>query len=647
LAGTPRSGVAALWIGLACLACIGLLGAEPRIIPYGRLNLDPVFVRLASASLAILAGAFLATALAAEMRLKAAGGRASSSPVRIEKVGPAGASGGRLAALLGRARRLLSRPVEFPLSLAAGMQALIMLSAAAWALYLLVGQWPLAEEPRPQSAVFFTRGAVALVAAFPLLLAERTYADATRGRLEEASSLQLLLRLALVTFFCEGILSLLEGYGFDIARFIEPLLRGLIFAIAAELGLRAIAVFFQPAPRPEAARAAVSSSIAGLLRPENLRRAAVGRALESELGIDLSRSWALQFLRGALIPVALLLVIFAWGLTGVTILGVDQRGIYERLGRPVSVLQPGLHVGLPYPLGIVRRVDFGEVHRLSLGPVDMQAILGGAVEAGVEAAPPQSADRLWDDSHPTERSYLIASQAGGRSAFEIVDVDVALIWRVGLRDEAALASAYRIADPEILLRAFAGRLLARYFSTRTLLGALGEKREGMSDELRQKLQAALDEAGSGIEIVALVVEAIHPPAKAADSYHEVQAARIRSEAMIAEASRRAVALTGDARRVAIASVAEAQASAAQRLSVARSDALRFASDENAYAAARSPYLFERYLASLTHAFAGASITLLDHRIAGAGGETVIDMRALRGVIPPVPDEDVGEKEPSK
>ena len=73
LAETSRSGVSSLWIGLACLACIGLLGAEPRIIPYGRLNLDPVFVRLASASLAILAGAFLATALAAEMRLKAAG----------------------------------------------------------------------------------------------------------------------------------------------------------------------------------------------------------------------------------------------------------------------------------------------------------------------------------------------------------------------------------------------------------------------------------------------------------------------------------------------------------------------------------------------------------------------------------------------
>ena len=97
------------------------------------------------------------------------------------------------------------------------------------------------------------------------------------------------------------------------------------------------------------------------------------------------------------------------------------------------------------------------------------------------------------------------------------------------------------------MRASAGRLLARYFSTRTLIGALGEKREGLSDELRQDLQGALDKASTGIELVAVVVEAIHPPAGAADSYHEVQAARIRSEVMIAEARRKAIMVMGEDR----------------------------------------------------------------------------------------------------
>ena len=64
-------------------------------------------------------------------------------------------------------------------------------------------------------------------------------------------------------------------------------------------------------------------------------------------------------------------------------------------------------------------------------------------------------------------------------------------------------------------------------------------------------------------------------------------------------------------------------------------------------AAGSPYLFERYLAAVTRDFATAPITLLDHRITGAGGETVIDLRNFRALAPPGPDEDIGDKEPNK
>ena len=152
--------------------------------------------------------------------------------------------------------------------------------------------------------------------------------------------------------------------------FVEPLLRVLLLAISGELAIRALAVFFQPRAEPEALRASVSSSIAALLAPDATSRAFWRQSLEGELGIDLSRSWALQFVRSAVVPMLSLLIIIAWGLTGVTILGADQRGIYESLGRPVAIFQPGLHIGLPWPLGIVRRVDFGEIHALSLGASD-------------------------------------------------------------------------------------------------------------------------------------------------------------------------------------------------------------------------------------------------------------------------------------
>jgi regulator of protease activity HflC (stomatin/prohibitin superfamily) len=647
LAAAGRARNALLVIGLVCLAACPMLLAEEIGAGYlARLSLDPISLRLAAASFALLSGAFLATALVTEGRLSAmrrrGARRQEPAPMTATRRGPS--LGGRLSALIGQASRF-SGWMGGAGSFSAVAQAIVMLLATGAAFVILLRDWPLGFEIPPSAAMLYKRGAAILVAAFPLLLAERYYGSAAAGLLPEAPKLQALLRVALLIFVCEAALSLIEGYGFGFAYIIEPFLRALLLLVAGELALRAATVFFQPTAGIETLSAAVSSSIAALLRPGRMR-GALRQSLEQQLGIDLSRSWALQFLRSAILPVGLLLGIIAWGLTGVTALGPDQRGIYERLGSPVAVLKPGLHLGLPWPLGIVRRVDYGVIHALPLGIPDMQAILSGEV-ATVEGAPPPSADRLWDESHPAETSYLIASDASGRSAFQIVDIDVKLLWRIGLNDEAALASFYRASDPQPLLRAFAGRILARYFSTRTLLGALGEKREGLSDDLRQGLQAALEEAGTGIELVSVVVESMHPPAKAADSYHEVQAAHIRSEAMIAEANRQAILVGSEAQRQSIASLASAHAAAAERVTAAQTDALRFETDERAFLSARSSYLFERYLATLTGAFSSAPITLLDHRIVGAGGATIIDMRSLRAMISPPPDEDIGEKEPSK
>ena len=646
-----RARVLLLGIGvLSLLACL-LPVAQMFRVSGGfiqRYGYDEVFLRLVGASLALLAGAFLAAALAAGARLSARSGGHVSAEEEFQ-VGSVRRSLSRkwVPKSFARIASRLPAYAELRATLAGIPEALVMFAGVGLAILLLTWRWPLPAEVGLPSRALFIRGAILLVGAFPVLLAERAYAGSAGAGVAEALALRRLLRLSLLTLAVEGLIAVVEGYGFSVARFVEPILRFFLFVVALELGARSIAVFFQPSREPTRAAGFVSSTIAAVLTPELVSQTSWRQSLQDQIGIDLSRSWALRFLRSALLPIALLLLLFAWGLSGVTILAADQRGIYERLGRPVAVLQPGLHIGLPWPLGVVRPIDFGEIHALSLGAPDAQAAMPATEIVGAEEAAPTSADRLWDQSHPTETSYLIASDASGRSAFQVVDIDVELIWRVGLTDAAALASAYHVRDPQAFLHAFAGRLLARYFSTRTLLGALGEKREGVSEELRHEIQSALDQADTGIELVAVIIEAIHPPAKAADSYHEVQAARIRSEAMISEARRRAIAAVSEAQRNATEKLASAEAAAFERVALAQSDALRFATDERSFVTAGSPYLFERYLSAITRDFASAPITLLDHRITGAVGETVIDLRNFHVLAPPVPDEDIGDKEPNK
>lgn len=64
------------------------------------------------------------------------------------------------------------------------------------------------------------------------------------------------------------------------------------------------------------------------------------------------------------VPVICGMALLGWLLSGLTQVPLHQWGIYERFGRPLVVLAPGLHVGLPWPFGRVRAVEYGAVHEL-------------------------------------------------------------------------------------------------------------------------------------------------------------------------------------------------------------------------------------------------------------------------------------------
>jgi hypothetical protein len=94
------------------------------------------------------------------------------------------------------------------------------------------------------------------------------------------------------------------------------------------------------------------------------------------------------------------LLVVGWCLTGVTLVPLDGRAVYELFGTPVAVMGPGLHAGLPWPFGHVRRLDFGAVHEVALaGPTGVR-----------------------------------------------------LLYRVGVTDAQALDAAYGSADPDLLMQ---------------------------------------------------------------------------------------------------------------------------------------------------------------------------------------------------
>jgi regulator of protease activity HflC (stomatin/prohibitin superfamily) len=470
----------------------------------------------------------------------------------------------------------------------------------------------------------------AIVAAFPFLVAERSLAAIPHAQFPEAASLRALMFLVVLALTVTGLLGIAAGLGLPFVARIGRYLVIVPVAVASELALRALGRLFLPPPDADEARAVADSIVARMLLEGASARSVAG-PLRQHFGIDLSRSWALSYIASAAAPVALLLVLLCWLLSGIVIVGLDQRGIYERFGAPVAVLGPGLHVMLPWPLGQMRRVEYGVIHEISLAQRSEATVVE---RVGAEESPPSSADRLWEQAHPDEVTFLIASDSGGRQNFQIVSADIRVLYRIGAADEDALHAAYSTADPVSILRSAAGRVAAGFFAGKTLDAVLGENREAMADELRIALQLVLDRDDCGLTLEAVVIEAIHPPTGAAEAYHRVQAAQIEAEASVSAEHGRAFATLSGTQQYAFTLVTQSAATAAETTGAATGELTRFTADRTAAVAGGRSFLFERYLANLVTGLGSiAALTIVDHRIPAAGAP-VFDLRASSAASAP-------------
>jgi regulator of protease activity HflC (stomatin/prohibitin superfamily) len=206
-----------------------------------------------------------------------------------------------------------------------------------------------------------------------------------------------------------------------------------------------------------------------------------------------------------------------------------------------------------------------------------------------------------------------------------MNVDARFIYRIGASERDALAASYQIADLPGLLRTLAGRILIKHFSTETLEAILGEPQDRMAHNIKLALQADCDRLHSGVEIVAVIIESIHPPGGAANAYHNVQAAELDAQALIFSEQGQAAQIYNEAEQNAAVTRNGAQSRAAQIGADANASALRFDAAQTAYRDAGPIFLREQYMHALAQGLPRAKLIILDHRIADASRST-IDLR---------------------
>jgi regulator of protease activity HflC (stomatin/prohibitin superfamily) len=499
---------------------------------------------------------------------------------------------------------------------------------------LAVGQvWNLALPAAAVGLSATVGAALMLLLGFGLLVLERQLAQESPAQWPEAGSLAQLARVAIISLVL-GALCLLFASEASVWPVRLAVLIGILPAfVAIELLLRAFLSVFSPRREQLEPTLLARSFVADMLRWPPQPLLALQHELHNRFGIDLRQIWAFSYMRRAFPPVLALVAAVGWLLTGIHEIPLQGRGIYERFGKPVQVFGPGLHAGLPWPLGRVLSVENGVVHELATSVGDAPA---PTQAEPAEGPAPMTANRLWDASHVNDKSQVIASSRGDQQSFQIVNMDVRFVYRIGLRDQDALAATYNNADVPTLIRSTASRILVHDFASRTLDGLLGADRVGLGEEIGHAVQGDLQKLDSGVEILATVVEAIHPPAGAANAYHGVQAAQIGAQALISRERGAAAEASNQAQLQASLARDQASASARQINSTAQAADLKFSAEQRAYASAGQAFVLEQYLSQLSLGLSKAKLLVLDHRLGGSSNAPTIDLRTFTLPADPTP-----------
>ncbi|WP_212025491.1 protease modulator HflK [Citrobacter portucalensis] len=499
-------------------------------------------------------------------------------------------------------------------------------SCAAVAIYLTSVNLKSAPDSATVLSNVIPVGSLLLASTFALLVCERmlSYRPVRYWPMHPASvgMLRALLSVVLLITLSVGLFSNILW----LSLWLMKIASIVVLLVAIEMGIRAFAALFIipeiNKPQPFITRSLVADQYQWPIRPLQQMR----RKIFQHFGVDVSKIQAFRLMGKIVVPVVLGMVGVGWLVSGLNQVALDKRAVYERFGHPVAVLKPGLHVGLPWPFGKVVVVDYGAVHELKLSDSEpAKTAMPAKIADSIEGPAPQESWRLWDNSHTTDQAQLIASALGDKQSFQIVNMDIRLIWRIGMQDADAMQSLYQTEDLPTLIQRVARQVMAHYFAHQQLDALLNEQRASMSATLNKEIQQRLKRLNTGVELLYTRVESIHPPAGASNAYHGVQAAQIAAHAGIMREKGYAATVSNEAQRKATVAIDKAEATAYELQAQANTSQLRYIAEYDAWKINPEAYINERRYQTYSKALSKTPLLIIDNQASGVN-EPMLDLR---------------------
>jgi membrane protease subunit HflK len=297
-----------------------------------------------------------------------------------------------------------------------------------------------------------------------------------------------------------------------------------------------------------------------------------------------------------------------WLLSSFYVLRQGEEGIVYRFGRLTkSGIPPGLHYHAPVPIEKVERIAVGTVQRVELGFRTIGRGGGGARAY------------QWESRHQTgsyekrlDESLIFTGDEN------IIDINTVIQFKV----KHPVSYALNIESPGEIVRSYGQATLRRIASSIEIERLLTSNRTMIEEMVGVSLQALLDVSASGIEVITVKLQDVHPPMEVVSAFRDVASAREDRSRLVNQASAYRDSLIPEVRGLGAQMLADARAESTEAIERAHGEARRFLEVVKQYEKSREVTGLRMYLETMEKVLPGLDKFIVEP---DAGGEP-IDLR---------------------
>lgn len=306
--------------------------------------------------------------------------------------------------------------------------------------------------------------------------------------------------------------------------------------------------------------------------------------LEQNTGITMRSLWSMQLIK-RIIPYSVMGVALAlWLSTGIVQVETYQQGALYRLGKLKDTLTPGVHITLPVPFDKVEMYDTETINEITVGYLSQEAT-----------------DNLWTEAHGNNEYKLLLG--GGN---ELVSINLRIEYKIDdLNSYLRCSSA-----PASLLESAAYETVTAVTINSDLDTMLAADRTAFSDSFAANLRERISKYNTGLDIVSVVIESIHPPVEIADSYQGIISAGIQAEQLLLEAEGKAGVKVAEAEAERDKNINQAMSEGHKNIADAQSSVAEFTASLAADNAYGDGYRYYKYLEALKKTYSNAKLVIV-------------------------------------